>query len=173
MLSPQPCSAPRRQLLPGEVGNQLVSSASGSPAFEGTRGSSRGSEDRSSCVKRWKERCWLLLEKRRLAAGTLIARFRSVRWFPWAGHTPPTADLIRGQKCARTRFYCDFYTSLQGDQRAEILSLTEQMSFEFYVPDTVPCTMGLAEMNKPLAVLPPTPQVREVGRWVSGKFKPL
>lgn len=55
-----------------------------------------------------------------------------------------------------TRFYCDFYMSFQDDQRAEILRLTAQMSFEyFHVLDTGPGTVGLAEKEK-LESCPPS-----------------
>lgn len=55
-----------------------------------------------------------------------------------------------------TRFYCDFYMSFQDDQRAEILRLTAQMSFEYFrVLDTGPGTVGLAEMEK-LESCPPS-----------------
>lgn len=52
--------------------------------------------------------------------------------------------------------------SFQADQRAEVLYSTEQMSFEgFHVLDTVPGTVGLAEVKK-LSSCPPS---WEVDAW--------
>lgn len=45
--------------------------------------------------------------------------------------------------------------SFYDEQRAKILRITEQMSFEYvHVLDTVPGTVGLAEMNSSSPALP-------------------
>lgn len=56
--------------------------------------------------------------------------------------------------------------SFYDDQRAKILRITEQMSFEYVrVLDTVPGTVGLAEMNSYSPALP----ARAVGRRAGGR----
>lgn len=55
--------------------------------------------------------------------------------------------------------------SFQDDQRAEILSLTEQMSFEYFrVLDTGPGAVGLAGTNE-LSARPPSQEGGKEGGW--------